>query len=366
MQEAMIIRYLILICYLLYFGSLGAMTHWVIEPVKIVRDKNEITLSYWLDCGSSFEGVIIRPEKGMRKIGILSKRQNKRCLSIPTKHQFSLNQVMSSQGTPLISFNKLIRKRMKLIPVDHSILSKRNDSHELHLSVSLYCKASIGVVLQAGEDKTLKVGLLAGRRRKDLCHEDMIKARIKGINPSFQSSEPYIVRPHLSYQTFIAPIRKGSAKKDSKGFTKFQFLRRCNEAPVGIIKRHSRYAMVVARYSESICPSQVRSKTWTTYRTALFSPESINKGSKFKEIAVDVVSPVKIKASSKQRLSYQTDLNCNNYQGTIFHELDHDVLVASALAQLQEPCKKPPIRLSLKLSGLDTVDTHWKKLRLKL
>ncbi len=360
----LIIRYLAPYIWFLYATSLWGRTHLSIEPVKIIRSKQKITLVYWLDCGAEFEGVIIRPEGGGRKIGILSRRTDQRCLSLPQKQEFILSDIMVIDETPLTSLNPIYeRKGIRWVPLNHRMLRSKDTHNDLLLSFTLFCNNSVGVVLRTGGPDSLKVGLLGRRSRS--CHRDLAHAKLKGVRPHFQQLELFNTRKPLAYQTYITSIKKGSAYRTKDGRTAFRFLRRCNEAPIGILKRHRHFAIVVARYPQSICPPKTYPKSWTPYRTRLFSPEMINNSLPLSTHAVEVVSPFRITTPSSQSFSYDTDINCNSYQGTIFREERQTILVASALSRRQEPCKISPIRLSLKLSGLADLDTKWQKLRLE-
>ena len=334
-----------------------------IKPVLIEDIAGITNAAYWKPCGYEEQGLIVQDSRNTRKIGVLLKSNGSECLNPATKEKINLSEVFSEEFlSKAISMNPRRESfRLRRLHVENSYLFKGT----LSSNYRTRCLNGIAQIIRPNQSG-IEVGVL-GIHRKEACSVTSKKISMQGIKKDFHGSVKVMRGDEKrSYQIKMAPIKSDSIVMERDGTKSFSYLRQCYDAPIGIIKRKGRFAMLVARYSQMACPKDGPKRVWSKYYTRQFlhklDSNTLMKVSN-KDLSFELRSPQSISYEDR-RLKIQSSPGCGKFAGIVLREELRKEFVSTIHLASDNPCKKPPRRVSLKLAKYSSVGSKPKSLRL--
>ncbi|SMF66727.1 hypothetical protein [Pseudobacteriovorax antillogorgiicola] len=340
----------ILVIWLLSGSSISAAPspYIRIQPVKIINETKRERLVYWQPCGSEFQGIILGGSQKQPKIGAVLSFPQSQCLSASEKRVIPLRGLLSQKLIrKAMSFNPLHEsQRLMWLPTENTYIHRQ----QLYSNYRTYCSKPLGqVVKKVGSG--LSVAVL-GTKSPSTCPLMTKTTKFRGLSKYIQNV--HISRDsHKPYRTLLRPIRQGSITRH-QSYTELRYLRYCHEAPIGLVKKSGKFAVLVAQYSRDICAPGVVPRSWAAFQTKLFqsqlADDNLISFQSLPNTPLSLVSPNSI-AMKANKLQITTPRACPGYQGLVYRETSDTILVSTLRPLTQSPCKNKPTRVSLKLSG---------------
>ena len=331
-------------------NSLGAPRPFMsIKPVKISQTDGG-SLSYWKPCGYQELGIVVRQFKEKTKVGVLIRSKGIQCLGPATRTLVPLNGLFNKRLlNNLVSYNPRHESfRLRTLTVENTYLYK----DRLYSNYRTRCINGFANILKI-ENRTLKVGVLAGTR-KDACPTTSKRIAIQGIGgEGFDKVEKMEQAKNRNFKVKMARIKGSSIKAEQDGSKSFSYLRRCNDAPLGIVQKNGQFAMLVARYSNVECPRGGHRKSWSRYKTRKFTQYLNNKSllsKKQRRGSFELISPLNIAMNSKG-LKLKSAASCGKFAGVVLLEDSPNGKISTLRQRTDRPCKKVPSKVSLTLNG---------------
>ena len=300
---------IILVCFAGFISHISlADSKLEILPVRIVESaqSQKKFLAYRNPCGSKPFGIYVGADDAGDKlrIGMVVERPTTRCVGMDQTEVATLSHLNVDLGMQLESFNPTIEAlRYEYAEVYRSRMGDRKQQSSPEAGRSqkittrkaqleaLYwgptCGQFMGLVLPTDWESS-QVSVVGAFEEVGFqsCEEYENKIRsVPGISihQGNQQPAPLISQDSDALQRFtsrMTVIKPGSLKsvtsKDGKTTeVSFEYMRRCNEAPLGISietsKRQILLSMVVVSFNSSICGNTARRKMWSTYKTRALS-----------------------------------------------------------------------------------------------
>ncbi len=316
-----------------------------INPVKIYVDKTDrIHASFQKECGAQFAGFVLRTngEKELF-IGALSHRPAKRCLELTPMEELILPELKGSQFALISSLNPSVEPTvLKISPVQNFNQVLDGDDTRFELSFTSQCGNLVGLHIFPGAEG-LELGILEGRPGKfENCNRSTKLTSFQNLNwnraplkivPQFREEDV----PPLPYTLRRAQTRLF----DLGGSHKLYFFRRCNEAPVGLIRQNTKdgleISVLLANYQSMRCPSGSPEKLWTPWPEKILdkNPRAF-AGTKVRESLV-LKRPISYNFTS-DTLVIGTYSSCQKDLGIVSREAKDGYAVGILQAQTSQPC----------------------------
>ncbi|NRA65185.1 MAG: hypothetical protein HRU19_11925 [Pseudobacteriovorax sp.] len=308
-----------------------------IEPVQLLTSSQATKAVFWQPCSSDLVGLFVRPEKNKRIVGVVFKHNFQRCASLPVKKSINVSHFLAKHQKPIVSVlpNQYSHRLTVLKGQSYSLQTSPNKVHSLEATYYHSCSDPIGFVLDA-KLQELKTDLLAVKRKKNkTCSQDIRTARLNGVSSNFKDvSSGWTSKKQRDFTIHLNPLRI----KPEKGInepTKYQYLRRCNEAPIGLHRNlvNDRWYMAVARYSQAICPVGAIRKIWSPIDSSILnSKKDLKLGARALKMSLQLTPPVSIQKTKKtiNKTEILFPKQCGKLMGPVYRE--HNQLVAVALA----------------------------------
>lgn len=297
----------------------------------------DLKIAYDLPCGATFYGVVAKEESSKRlRLGVAYLMGDVRCISLPAREETVLNFI-NTTGYDSISPLKTssVRSRFvqnKMIDV-RVVRSKKNPKLQLISEPS--CGVDLGTLIrQTGSHKLelARLEKLTARQYRAGCPKTQQIKDVKAIRITKNLSVGIIPKKvrdlDRSFSLHLSQIRDGSVKRLKKRGVALSYLRKCNEAPVGVVmdrkiqngKPSLKVGMLVARYFNMKCKEP---DAWTPYTNTTvvmgkkIQPTLMKKGSN----SFSLVSPTAFSRQGKRRrsgVSIDYIDSCSSLKGVVY------------------------------------------------
>ena len=271
-----------------------------VVPVTLlgyVGDNLEISVQK--PCGSEFVGLVTAPaKKGRLHIAAAVRTGDVMCMSMPEQERHLINY-LATRDFKVIAPLDVSKWRGRFVISTISDLrlfdkQKKGEGEETEMAKALQgvhhtkCGQHVGTLIRQMDKQKLEVAfvehLVRGSRTSDCPREQKVR-RIKAIKLTTGLKVATYRENKTSpsqYKLRLAKIDRASFRRMEKGGVSFQYLRNCNEAPIGIVVgkrslakkrsggarvRRQAVGMLVAHYPGLKCSAQEAAEAWTPYRT---------------------------------------------------------------------------------------------------
>lgn len=340
----------------------------IVPATTMLKNKNTLSIQYRQPCGSTFQGIVVHHTKKRLKIGILSLQKTPTCAKIGAIKTYSLPHALVKPGIKIEPFTKnfgtFYIKQNSTLDI-RRISTKPARSQLLQVVHQTSCLGSNYTVLYPAIRGKLGIGsieAISKKQGKTMCKKAVGVMTLHGLNiqPNVQvyKLKNKTIPTQQKYKLRIAPILSASVK-ESQNHLIFPFVRKCNEAPVGIVARNphknssiTEIGVLVAHYYNYKCPTQGSKKLISYHKVSksilpkrsLIKPMNINK----QDLTMTPISkhvgsnkkPGKIKYFGGCRKTIGTVIMQDNYKNTRIGILQH---------QIPTGCKRAVKEVSLKM-----------------
>ncbi len=325
-----------------------------LNPVKIYIDKTDrIHVSFQKECGASFAGFVLRSHgENELLIGAMSHRPAKRCLELTAMEELVIPHLKGSRFSNISSLNPSVEPQvLKISPVQNFNQVDDEGTYRFEASFTSQCGNLVGLHLYPGAEG-LELGIVEGRPGKfENCNRstklasfqalDFGRANLK-VNPKFREED----EPPLPFT-----LRRAQTRLFSVGSShKLYFFRRCNEAPVGLVRQTSKdgteISVLLAYYAATKCPEKSADRLWTPWPEAILdkNPREFS-GAKTRESLV-IKRPISYNFSENS-LSIGTYSSCQKDLGIVSRTTKNGYAVGILQLQTSQPCNSSMKELNL-------------------
>lgn len=275
-----------IICLIMFGSTAPAFAH-IQTSIKVIKISSlefagkDLLMQYELPCGAKKLGLLAAPKSHKRlRLGVVIEQQSTLCAAMPS---------IISEKIDFIAYSGF-RELIKMAP--ETLDSKLNLASAKELRVFRHrgrlttqaifqsdCSEFAGIVLEKNGSNQVQLSFLEtqpkalstssahcsfGQKVKSI---DFLKLKNASDVASAVTHRP---NPLRSYQLRFAEIKaQKSLKKSDNEIIEISYLRKCNEAPIGIVVGNDttlKLGMLVAQYYNMRCDQSKPASTWATYQ----------------------------------------------------------------------------------------------------
>lgn len=337
---------------LLSFSNANASSPHALElsPVKIYVDRQDrIHVSYQESCGAEFGGFMLRSsDQKELQIGVILRRNHGRCADLMGMTDLIVPQLKGSQFAAVTTLNTHIEPMfIKASPIQTINHVRNNKQITIQAVYTSQCGTALGLYFQP-QASGYRFGIIEGRHSKfTACNRSSKLVSYPHLNFSnmpyqmLSSFDDDDVTP--SYELRRATTRLMlDAETDSY---RIQYVRACNEAPIGLIRQPfgklQSVAILVARYPDVRCAEGQLKKFWSQWPETL--PKSIaeNFAKTFKAPQgerLSLLRPISYNVESKSALEVSSYVSCQKDIGMVSRSDRAGYAVGLLQIQDSRPC----------------------------
>ncbi len=355
----------------IFFGILGLSPFALhaapyaleLEPVKIQAELDgTVKVSYFEPCGAEFAGFLLRAaEGGELKVAVVLRRFHARCMGLLGMQETVLPMIKAQNYAAITSID----------PNQEPLIIKAAPIQNLHftqnLSQAIYtslCGYAIGLYVLP-EATGMRFGILeASSSRPEPCNRATKVFALAGLDSSnlgsfnlLQSSEEDRLPQFTLHRVPVQLLSMDAVEPLSSRYQVY-YLRRCNEAPIGLVQQNQkntlRVSMLVARYEQRPCSETGPKKIWTAFEAGLTVPQKqIARGiSPDPQEDLTMVRPTSFRwnepslANGRANLEVFAFSSCDRDLGLVSRSNDAGLAVGILQIQSAEPCNSPMKKVS--------------------
>ncbi len=262
--------------------ALAAGSAIEINPVRILVDREDrIHVSYQRGCQSLFAGFILRTnEKQELFLGVASERPNARCSTLNGLEELIIPKLRGSDFAGISSLNPTTEPVfLKLSPLQNFNQVQDAEGFRFEAVYTSQCGTALGLNLFP-KANGLELSIVEGKAHKfETCNRSTKIVRYPHINLS-QASLLALTNFSEDRSAPLYTLHRNQTRLSATGDGhRVYFLRRCNEAPIGLVREASEQglliSMLVARYPGLKCPDGAPKKIWTPWNEVLHDEDAI-------------------------------------------------------------------------------------------
>lgn len=364
-----------------YWTDLSAATFAVeLEPVKLQANAlGVVTASYLEPCGTEFAGLLYQEHIGGElQVAVVLRRYHARCMGLKGMQEIRLPMVNAAHFAGISSIDTNSEPLLsKALGIQNLHFTQNLNQVQTHAVYTSQCGQALGLFIQP-EATGLRFNILESTQTKpEDCNRTTQTLTITGLDPA--ELDTYTLRQapsntdqNLDYALRRVPLQLLELDAIEPGTKRFQvyYLRRCNEAPIGLIQKNQgkklQLAMLVAHYESRPCQEGIPKKIWTAYEQALTLDASqriqLTPAALHEELAL--VRPTSFRWSQvedqKQHLEVFTFSSCNRDLGIVARPSSSGLALGILQLRSPEPCNSPLKKVSyaydLELKEADSQD----------
>ncbi|WP_141730910.1 hypothetical protein [Oligoflexus tunisiensis] len=342
-----------------------------LEPVRIQADLDGLVkVAYLEPCGAEFAGFAYRLEEGNElKVAVVLRRYHARCMGLLGMQEVVLPLINANNYAAITAMDPNLEPLiLKAAPIQNLHFTRKTNQNRTvatgHAVYTSQCGEARGLLVLP-EATGMRFGILeSGRTRPSACNRSTEVLTLAGLDtsaldsfqllqtPSPEKSPDYILRR--------VPVQLMTADAVEPLTKRFQvyYLRRCNEAPIGLVqqnnKRNLQVSMLVAHYPDMPCSGEGPKKIWTAFKPGLTVPsQKVAQGLKQSlQEDLTLVRPTSFRwnetpsATGRAHLEIFTLSTCNRDLGLVSRSNDAGLAVGILQLQSSEPCNSPLKKVS--------------------
>jgi len=338
-----------------------------LEPVKIQAEfDGTVKVSYFEPCGAEFAGFLFRAaEGGELKVAVVLRRYHARCMGLLGMQETILPLIKAQNYAAITSID----------PNQEPLIIKAAPIQNLHFTQNLsqatgqaiytsLCGYAIGLYVQP-EATGMRFGILeASTTRPEPCNRATKIFTLAGLDSSnlssfnlLQSSEEDRL-PQFTLHRVPVQLLSSDAVEPQTSRYQVYYLRRCNEAPIGLVQQNQkntlRVSMLVARYQQRPCSEEGPKKIWTAFEPGLTVPHKQIAQGIYPDPQEDLalVRPTSFRwnepslANGRAKLEVFAFSSCDRDLGLVSRSNDAGLAVGILQMQSAEPCNSPLKKVS--------------------
>jgi hypothetical protein len=339
-------------------NNLNAVTFALeLEPVKLQASSDgAVTAAYLEPCGTEFAGFLYQSQEGGElQVAVVLRRYHARCMGLMGMQQIPLPMVQASSYAAVTSMNVGSAPLMiKPVPVQNLHFTQNLSQTQVHAVYTSQCGQALGLFVQP-EATGMRFNVLESTATKpDACNRSTQILSIAGLEPSKLGSFNLIQNPvndqTPAYTLRRVPVQLMTMDAAELGTKRLQvfYLRRCNEAPVGLIQQNQgkslHVAMLVAHYETMPCQEEGPKKIWTAYEEPL-TLQAQQKTVALRQSPIEDIAlarPTSFRWNQLETHSSQLEVftlsTCNRDLGLVSHPSASGLAIGILQVQSSEPC----------------------------
>lgn len=310
-----------------------------LHPVALEQDsKGNSLISFWLPCGSNFEGLYISQKHTHIKVGAVAAVLSGECLSLPKKYQVRFDKYFKKKT----SFKSIIpaREPMRLreLPVENIF----HTNQSITATYNSRCSVAIGFIFKPVTPDSGRIRIL-GKKRQGACKQ-IVARSIKQKNKlasEYKTITSTKQAPH--YKLYLAPIKRSTIRTFSSNIS-LKYLAKCNEVGLGPVKTRHGYSILVASFPENLCHIFSKAGRWTVYRGKnLFDINRrslLLQNSMSHKLELNISSPTSMTVR-KRGLFFADNANCHGTVGVFLAQINQHIKIASLHPARYTRCNGP-------------------------
>ncbi|MBC7658631.1 MAG: hypothetical protein H7249_02895 [Chitinophagaceae bacterium] len=329
------------------FSAQAASSVIELNAVKVHVDReNRIHVSYQRECGATFAGFILRtsPSKELF-IGIASHRPNARCLELTGLEELVVPRLLASDFAGVTSLNSINEPRyLKLSPIQNFNQVHDTEQFRFEAAYTSQCGTALGMNLFPTA-KGYELSILEGRTSKfDGCNRTTKVVKYPHIN---LSGAPLLALTNFTEDSEPSryTLHRGRTRIFAEGdHFKAMYLRRCDEAPVGLVRAETpnglQISILLARYTQMLCPAGAPTRIWTPWPEDLHDRDPIAFEGESQTEQLLIKRPISYDIV-RDTLSIVTYGSCQIDVGIVSHTTREGSAVGILQIQTSQPCNLP-------------------------
>ncbi len=316
-----------------------------LNPVRVLIDREDrIHVSYQRQCGAIFAGFTLRTSSQKELfVAVATERPNFRCMGLTGIEELIIPKLKGSDFAAVLSLNTTTEPvHLKLSPVQNfNQVHEADGEYRFELLYTSQCGTALGVNLFP-KANGYELSVLEGRSsRFDNCNRATKLVQYPHLNLSHAPLTALANFDEDTRDPRFTLRRVKTQLMQKQGYTQVQYLRRCDEAPVGLVRTETDDGLVlsvlVARYPEVKCLADSPEKIWTAY------PEKIRDKNILPYAGDKKTRQLLIKRPSSygvdnDNLSISTYASCQNDIGIISRTTAKGYAVGILEAPSSTPC----------------------------
>jgi len=342
-----------------------------LQPVRIQANFDGIVkVAYLEPCGSEFAGFVYRVDEGDElKVAVVLRRYHARCMGLLGMQEAVLPLINAQNYAAVTSMDPNLEPLIvKAAPIQNLHFT-RNKEQGLtaangHAVYTSQCGNARGLLVLPEATGTRFGVLESSSPKSTACNRTTEVYSLAGLDttqlgnfhlmqsPAEEKSPDYTLR-----RVPVQLLTTDAAEPLTKRYQVY-YLRRCNEAPIGLVQ-HNRgnklqVSMLVAHYAEMSCSNDVPKKIWTAFEPGLTVPAKqlaygLRQGS---QEDLTLVRPTSFRwtdtkpARGRAHLEIFTMSTCNRDLGLVSHSNTAGLAVGILQLQSAEPCNSPLKKVS--------------------
>lgn len=353
------------------FASLDAAPYALeLQPVRIKADLDgTVKVAYLEPCGADFAGFAYRVDEGHElKVAVVLRRYHARCMGLLGMQETTLPLINAANYAAVTSMNPnqepLIVKAAPIQNLHFTRNAKQDLKATGHAVYTSQC-GDARALLVLPEATGMRFAVLEGSvTRPSACNRTTEVYSLSGLDPaqldSFQLMQAPAQEKSPDYSLRRVPVQLLGADAVEPMTKRYQvyYLRRCNEAPIGLVQNNEnntlQVSMLVAHYPNMACSENVPKKMWTAFEPGLTIPgKKVAQGLRQSvQEELTLVRPTSFRWNETKTVSGRANLEiftlstCNRDLGLVSRPNDAGLAVGILQLQSAEPCNSPLKKVS--------------------
>lgn len=322
----------------------SAASSLALNPVRVFADReSRIHVTYQKECGASFAGFMLRTnEKKVLYVGVTSERANARCLDLPGLEELVIPKLLASDFAAVFSLTPSNEPNfLKLSPIQNFNQVKDSEEYRFEASYTSQCGTALGLNIFP-KANGYEVAIIEGRYGKfENCNRSTKIARYPHIN---LSHAPLRALTNFAEETVPSrySLHRGQTRLFPMGDShKVYFLRRCDEAPIGLVRGQTaqglQISMLLARYRDVKCPAGTAKMIWTPWAEKIQDKDPIPFEGEKRSQQLLIKRPNSYDLT-QDTLNIVTTASCQNDIGIVSRSTREGYAVGILHIQSSTPC----------------------------
>jgi hypothetical protein len=354
-----------------HFASLDAAPYALeLQPVRIKADLDGVVKAAYLEpCGADFAGFAYRVDEGNElKVAVVLRRYHARCMGLLGMQETVLPLINAANYAAVTSMDPnqepLIVKAAPIQNLHFTRNAKQNLMATGHAVYTSQC-GNARALLVLPEATGMRFGILEGSTtRPGACNRTTEVYSLAGLDTtqlgSFHLMQAPAEEKSPDYTLRRVPVQLLATDAAEPLTRRYQvyYLRRCNEAPIGLVQQNEKnrlqVSMLVAHYPNMPCSDSVPKKIWTAFDPGLTIPaRQLAQGLRQSPTEdLTLVRPTSFRwnetktASGRANLEIFTHSTCNRDLGLVSRPNEAGLAVGILQLQSAEPCNSPLKKVS--------------------
>ncbi|HYX39293.1 MAG TPA: hypothetical protein VE954_39835 [Oligoflexus sp.] len=368
-----------LACFLIFFSML--QTHSAaleaapyaleVQPVRVQADFDGVVkVAYLEPCGAQFAGFVYRVEEGNElKVAVVLRRYHARCMGLLGMQETTLPLIQARNYAAITSMDPnqepLIVKAAPIQNLHFTRTSVQDlGSASGHAVYTSQCGEARGLLVLPEATGTRFAVLESSTTRPSACNRSTAVYTLDGLDTTHLANFHLMQSPaeekNPDYSLRRVPVQLLATDAVEPLTKRYQvyYLRRCNEAPIGLVQQNHKnklqVSMLVAHYPDMACSDDVPKKIWTAFEPGLTVPvqqlaQGLRQGPRED---LTLVRPTSFRwnetktANGRANLEIFTMSTCGRDLGLVSRSNAAGLAVGILQLQSAEPCNSPLKKVS--------------------